>query len=100
MGPAVQEGGRPKSAIAMRIKCVLAIAAAVFAAEAVARALGGGFLQNVASAGSVLLSGYLGGVVYLLQHANHIGRWTRVRLVVSLLTPPAVGVMHSLQVVL
>lgn len=97
MGHAVQEGGRPKSAIAMRVECVLAIAAAMFAAEAVARALDGGLLQNVASAGSVLLSGYLGGVVYLLQHASHIGRWTRVRLVVSLLTPPAVGVMALTQ---
>lgn len=88
---------RMNPAIAMRVQCIVVIAAAMITAELVARTLGAGFFRSVVSAGSVLLAGYMGGVVFLLRRRAHIGRFLRTRLAISLLAPPAIGVMALAQ---
>jgi len=86
-----------KSVKVMLMQGVFAIAAAMLSAELIARAGGSGFRESALAAGGILLAGYLAGAVYLLRHRSLIGRWTRTRLVISLLTPLAVGVMVTAQ---
>jgi len=81
-----------KSVRVMFLQFALSIGTPMIAGGLLARAAGSGFLQSGLVAGMALLSGYLGGAIYLLRHRASIWRCTRTRLAISLLAPAAIGV--------